>query len=99
MIQNISSMKVVVGGGGGADRLLAPLLEQPLALASAVGPPQVAATSAVVATVVGAVVAVPSTSYARSSVKVDQRGTPAKIITNLPENALLLMIRGVIRER
>jgi hypothetical protein len=80
-------------------RLFAPFLEQSLALTPAVGAPQVATTGAVVATVVGAVVAVAATSHARSSVKVDQRGTPAKIIKNLPENALNLMPRGVIRGR
>lgn len=59
--------------------LLAPLLEEGLALTAAVGAPQVAATRAVVAAVLGSVVTVPVTPYTRSSVKVDQRGTPAKI--------------------
>lgn len=61
------------------QRLLAPLLEEGLALTAAVGAPQVAATRAVVAAVLGAVITVPVTPYTRSSVKVDQRGTPAKI--------------------
>lgn len=52
------AVKLGAAGGGCGAGLLAPLLEEPHALAAAVGAPQVAAAARVVAAVVGAVVAV-----------------------------------------
>lgn len=63
--------------------LLAPLLEEAHALATTVGAPQVTATGGVVAAFVRSVVAVASPADARTSVKVDQRRPPAKIISTI----------------
>lgn len=63
--------------------LLAPLLEEAHALATTVGSPQVTATGGIVAAVVRSVVAVASPADARTSVKVDQRRPPAKIISTI----------------
>lgn len=63
--------------------LLAPLLEEAHALAATVGAPQVTATGGVVAAVVWSVVAIASPADTRTSVKVDQRRPPAKIISTI----------------
>lgn len=57
----------------GPGVLLAPLLEEPHALAAAVGSPQVAAAARVVAAVIGTVVAVASSPNARPPEDIDQR--------------------------
>lgn len=53
--------------------VLPPFLEEAHALATAVGPPKVAATGGRVAAVPGAVVTVPATTDARTPENVDQR--------------------------
>lgn len=63
---------VVYAEGGRASRgILAPFLEQAHPLTPAVRAPQVAPARAVVAAVVGPVVAVPSASHTRPSKKVN----------------------------
>lgn len=65
-------------GSLGASVSLAPLLEEPHALAAAVGAPQVAAARAVVATVAGAVVTVTPPPHTRSSININARSTSEK---------------------
>lgn len=58
-----------------SSRLFAPLLEESLALAAAVGAPQVAATRRVLAAAVGPVVAVGRSSDARASKNINEGRT------------------------